>query len=109
MTASNLLEQGDNALVVNTGIFGDWFAECLAVYGASVDQVRGDFGNVPSMAEIEHHLRAKKYKMLTITHVDTSSSVIADIKAISALVHQVSPETLVVVDGVCSVAGEEIR
>jgi alanine-glyoxylate transaminase/serine-glyoxylate transaminase/serine-pyruvate transaminase len=46
MTAANLLEKGDNALVVNSGIFGDWFAECLEVYGGQVDQLRADFGDL---------------------------------------------------------------
>jgi len=46
---------------------------------------------------------------LTITHVDTSTGVLSDIKKISELVRKVSPDTLVIIDGVCSVASEEIR
>ncbi len=44
----------------------------------------------------------------TVTHVDTSTGVLSEIKALSELVHRVSPETLVIVDGVCSVGSEEI-
>ena len=47
--------------------------------------------------------------MVTVTHTDTSTGVLSDIKAVSELVQKVSPGTLVVVDGVCSVGCEEIR
>lgn len=38
-----------------------------------------------------------------------STGVLSDIKAVAAQVKAASPETLVVVDGVCSVGSEEIR
>jgi alanine-glyoxylate transaminase/serine-glyoxylate transaminase/serine-pyruvate transaminase len=38
-----------------------------------------------------------------------ATGVLSDAKAIAATVKRVSPETLVVIDGVCSVASEEIR
>jgi len=41
--------------------------------------------------------------------VDTSTGVISDIKALSELVQRVSPDTLIAVDGVCSVGCEELR
>lgn len=109
MTASNLLEKGDDCLVVNSGIFGDWFAECLEVYGGKVDQIRAEFGDFPSLSQIEEALTRKRYKLITVTHVDTSSGVLADIKAVAELVRKVSPQTLIALDGVCSVAAEEIR
>lgn len=39
----------------------------------------------------------------------SSTGVLSDIKAIAQTVKSISPETLVVVDGVCSVGSEEIR
>jgi alanine-glyoxylate transaminase/serine-glyoxylate transaminase/serine-pyruvate transaminase len=109
MTAANLLEKGDNCLVVNSGIFGDWFAECLEVYGGCVDQLRAEFGDCPSLNAIEEALKLKKYKLITVTHVDTSSGVLSDIKNIAEVVRKVSPDTMIALDGVCSVAAEEIR
>jgi alanine-glyoxylate transaminase/serine-glyoxylate transaminase/serine-pyruvate transaminase len=44
---------------------------------------------------------------MTITHVDTSTGVIADIRSWSEKASQAG--ALVVIDGVCSVAGEELR
>jgi len=54
-------------------------------------------------------LKEKKYKLITVTHVDTSTGVLSEVKALSELVRRVSPETLLVVDGVCSVGGENLE
>ncbi|TPX58682.1 2-aminoethylphosphonate---pyruvate transaminase [Powellomyces hirtus] len=109
MTAANLVEPGENVLVVNTGVFGDWFGECLEVYGAKVTHVRAPFGDRPSLAQIEEALGQKKYKLVTLTHVDTSTSVFVDIQAAAKMIKEKAPDTLIAVDGVCSVGAEEIR
>ena len=107
--ASNLTEPGDNVLVLHTGYFADSFADCFEVYGVNAVQLKAPIGDRPQQDEVEKALKENKYKMITITHVDTSTGVLSDIKALSELVHRVSPETLVVVDGVCSAGSEEIR
>ncbi|KAJ3037476.1 hypothetical protein HDV00_001651 [Rhizophlyctis rosea] len=109
MTASNLVEPGEKVLVINTGVFGDWFGECLEVYGATVTHLRAPFGDRPSLDQIREALQKDTYKLVTITHVDTSSSVLSDAKRIAALIKEVSPNTLIALDGVCSVGAEEIR
>ncbi|KAM0715657.1 hypothetical protein Q7P37_009155 [Cladosporium fusiforme] len=107
--AVNLVEQGDEVLVLHTGYFADSFADCFEAYGAKATQLKAAIGDRPQLDEIEKALKEKEYKMLTVTHTDTSTGVLSDIKAVSELVHRVSPNTLVVVDGVCSVACEDIR
>lgn len=114
MAAANLIEPGDAALVVNTGVFGDRFGEILARYGADVTHVRAPvIGDTPPLEEVKAALEApsegsgQPYKMMTITHVDTSTAVATNVKALAALGRE--HDVLVVVDGVCSVAGEELR
>ncbi|KAJ4498900.1 pyridoxal phosphate-dependent transferase [Lentinula lateritia] len=107
--AANLVEPGENALVLHSGYFGDSFAECLETYGANVDQLKAEIGAAVSQEAIAEALGKKKYKLLTFTHVDTSTAVLSDAKAIVETVRRVSPETLVALDGVCSVASEEIH
>ncbi|KAH3684567.1 hypothetical protein WICPIJ_004457 [Wickerhamomyces pijperi] len=109
ITASNLVSAGDNVLVLSTGFFSDSFAEALRVYDVNVDVLTAPLGDVNSIESIEQQLKKKKYAAITITHVDTSTAVVQDIQSISAAVHKTSPETLVVVDGVCSVAVEDIE
>ncbi|KAJ7743127.1 pyridoxal phosphate-dependent transferase [Mycena metata] len=105
----NLTRPGENALVLHSGYFGDSFTECLETYGAKVDQVKAEIGAAVSQEAIESALKSKKYRLLTFTHVDTSTAVLSDAKAIAETVKRVSPETLVILDGVCSVASEELR
>ena len=104
---ANLVEPGDKALVVNTGYFSERFAALLARYGAQVAQVNAPVGGRPTLADVQAALEREKYKLVTITHVDTSTAVIADVAGIAALAR--AHGALVVVDGVCSVAGEELR
>lgn len=107
---ANLIEAGENALLLNTGYFSDSFADALEVYGAKVDQLKAPVvGDKPSLEQLEDALKEKTYKIVTVTHVDTSTGVLSDIKAISEVVKKVSPDTLVIVDGVCSVAVEPIK
>ena len=132
IVAANLLEQGEKALVLNCGYFADAFADCIETYGGKVTQVKAPVGGRPDLKEVEEALKKDQFNVLTFTHVDTCPSpflsltlsrsiltlpflsvsatgVLSDAKAIGELVKRVSPETLVVLDGVCAVASEEIR
>lgn len=44
----------------------------LEVYGAKVTHLRAPIGSRPSLEDLEQVLTGKKYKMVTVTHVDTS-------------------------------------
>jgi len=107
LAGANLIEPGDRALVVNTGYFGDRFAALLERYGADVTHVRAAVGGRPTLAAVEVALQAGHFKLMTVTHVDTSTGVLADVQGLAALARQY--ETLCVVDGVCSVAGEALH
>jgi alanine-glyoxylate transaminase/serine-glyoxylate transaminase/serine-pyruvate transaminase len=105
MPAANLVEPGDKALVVNTGYFSDRFAAVLERYGADVTQVHPPaIGDVPSLEDVEAALKGGSYKLMTITHVDTSTGVGTDVKSLATLGREYG--TLVMVDGVCAVAAE---
>ncbi len=108
MAAANLVEPGDKALVVNTGYFSDRFGAILQRYGADVIHLRAPkVGDAPSPEEVRKQLEAGRFKLMTITHVDTSTGVRTDVKEIASAARGAG--TLLVVDGVCSVAGEELR
>ncbi|MCJ1308365.1 hypothetical protein MMC25_002018 [Agyrium rufum] len=108
MVAANLAEPGEDVLVLHTGYFADSFADCFSTYGVNPTQLKAPIGERPQLPEIEAALKEKEYKLLTVTHVDTSTGVLSEIKDLASMVKRVSPETLVVVDGVCSVGCEEI-
>ena len=104
---ANLVEPGDRALVLSTGVFGDRFEDLLARYGAEVDVIRAPIGETVDFEAVDSALRGSSYKLMTATHVDTSTAVRVDAERFGALGR--AHEVFTVLDGVCSVAGEEIR
>ncbi|MBT8316081.1 MAG: alanine--glyoxylate aminotransferase family protein [Lutibacter sp.] len=107
MAAVNLIEPNDNVLIISTGYFGERYANICKRYGANVTILTTEVGDTVSLNTIEEELSSKKYKLLTITHVDTSTSVLVDPEPIAKLAKKY--DTLSILDGVCSVAGEEIK
>ena len=107
MAGANLIEPGDAALVISTGYFGERFAELLKRYGADVTVLGAETGRTVQTEAVEAALQEKKYKLMTFTHVDTSTAVLVDPQPLGELGRKYG--VLTVLDGVCSVAGEEIR
>ncbi len=106
MAVANLVQQGDKALVVNSGYFSDRIGTMLERHGAAVTHARADVGSVPSAAEVQTLLAGGGFKLMTVTHVDTSTAVLAPVKELAAVAKKHG--VLVVVDGVCSVGGEAL-
>ncbi|MBI2940581.1 MAG: aminotransferase class V-fold PLP-dependent enzyme [Chloroflexi bacterium] len=102
---ANLLEPGEPILILETGYFAARFGEIAARLGAEVRIERAPVGHTldpDRIREVVHRLRPK---VVTITHVDTSTGVRVDVPLFAEIAHEV--EALVVVDGVCSIGGEE--
>ncbi|MHA1594072.1 MAG: pyridoxal-phosphate-dependent aminotransferase family protein [Candidatus Baldrarchaeia archaeon] len=105
---ANLIEKGDRVLVVSNGVFGDRFAEILSKYPVEVDMIKAAGpGEVVPTEDIVRRLESENYSLVTVTHVDTSTGVRQPVEELASSVRD--KETLLIVDGVCSVAGEEIR
>jgi alanine-glyoxylate transaminase/serine-glyoxylate transaminase/serine-pyruvate transaminase len=107
ITAANLVEPGDNVLVVSTGYFGDRYEELLKRYGAAVTTIHAGVGDIIEPDKVEIILKGGAFKLMTFTHVDTSTAVLVDPKTMGKLGKKYG--VLTVLDGVCSVGGEEIR
>ncbi|CAF4899260.1 unnamed protein product [Rotaria sp. Silwood1] len=86
MVAANLMEEGDEALVLHSGYFGQSFADCFAAYGIKATQLKAPIGQCLSREEITEALKAKKYKVVTMTHVDTSTGVLIDARTVAEVV-----------------------
>lgn len=106
-SVSNLLNENSRVLVVATGVFGRRFVELLSKYPVKIDVLECEPGDIVDVEKVREKLETGNYDILTVTHVDTSTSVRYPIEEIGK--HLQSTNTLLVVDGVCSVAGEEIR
>ncbi len=105
MAIANSLKAGDNVLIVTHGFFGDRFIDLCERKGLNVDVLASEWGSIVPVATIESKLKEKKYRALTVTHVDTSTGVCAPIEEIGQMVRQFE-DTIYIVDGVCATAGE---
>lgn len=106
LAVANLVEPGDRAVVVETGYFSWRMRDILERHGAQVEMVSAPAGSAPSVEAVEAALK-KGAKVLAVTHVDTSTGVLAPLQAYAAVAQRYS--TLVLADGVCSVGGQELR
>lgn len=107
MAAANLVEKGDAVLIISTGYFGERFKNIFDRYGGETTILSAAVGDVIDIATIEQELKNKPYKIIAMTHVDTSTGVLVDPKPIAQLAKKY--DVLSILDGVCSVAGEEIK
>jgi alanine-glyoxylate transaminase/serine-glyoxylate transaminase/serine-pyruvate transaminase len=106
MAVVNLVEPGDKTLVVSSGYFGARFQDLFSRYGVQADLVSAPVGDFPTLEAVETALKTGGYKLMTVTHVDTSTGVRADIQSLAKLAQEYS--ALTVVDGVAATAGERM-
>jgi len=107
VAVANLIEAGDSVLLLNIGYFSERFGEILERYGAKVTQIKAPLGDRPDLQQVEDELKKGTYKALFFSHVDTSSGVLNDVPSLARLAQRYG--ALCVVDGVCSIAAEELR
>ena len=104
MAVANTTRRGDRVLAVSHGFFGDRFIDICNAKGLETDALQSEWGKAVSVADIEAKLSSKDYAIMTVSHVDTSTGVAADLWAIGEMMKKF-PNTLFIVDGVCSTAG----
>jgi len=102
---ANLVEPGDRVLILETGVFAGRFKAICDRSGAEARVVTAPLGTAPDPEQVRIELGRFRPKVMTITHVDTSTGVRVDVEALSRLGREAG--ALVVVDGVCSIGGEE--
>jgi serine---pyruvate transaminase len=93
---ANLVAPGDRVVVVSAGSFGKRWTALTKAYGADVDELEYEWGQTPDPAD----LRGRAAKVVFLTHSETSTGVVADIRALAAVAKENG--SLVVVDAVSS-------
>jgi alanine-glyoxylate transaminase/serine-glyoxylate transaminase/serine-pyruvate transaminase len=104
---ANLIEPGDRVLILESGVFGGRFRAIAERNGAEVHVASAPLGRPIDPDQARAAIEAVRPKVVTITHVDTSTGVKVDVESLSRLARE--RDALVVVDGVCSIAAEEFH
>ncbi|MEM3851420.1 MAG: alanine--glyoxylate aminotransferase family protein [Methanomassiliicoccales archaeon] len=101
---TTLLRKGDRVLVLSNGVFGNRWRSIFQRYPVQVDVIEAE----PGETVVEEVLQGRTgYRMVCMTHVETSTGVRADIRKLSRRAREVCE--IVVVDAVASAGGEKIE
>jgi alanine-glyoxylate transaminase/serine-glyoxylate transaminase/serine-pyruvate transaminase len=99
---------GDRVIVVSHGYFGDRFTEVAGALGMRAEVLHVDWGEHADTAALRALILAGDQPALVcMTHVDTSSGVLAKCAELTATVRAAAPDAVIVVDGVCATGGLE--
>lgn len=102
MALVNLFSPRDRLLVVSHGYFGDRWEQIADAFGIPCEVVRSEWGTTVPVDEVASRLTEGGFRALAVTHVDTSTGVVAPLADLADLVR--GRETLLFVDGVCATA-----
>jgi serine---pyruvate transaminase len=98
---ANLAGPGDRVVVVSAGNFGERWQEIAGTYGCAVDVVGYEWGDVPAAEDLAARLaELGGAKAVFLTHSETSTGVVADVRALAAAAHEAG--ALSVVDAISS-------
>jgi aspartate aminotransferase-like enzyme len=97
---ANLTSPGDRVVVVSAGYFGERWADIARVYGCEVDQIRYEWGETPSADELAARLAESEATAVLVTQSETSTGVVADIRAFAAAAKEAG--ALIAVDAISS-------
>jgi serine---pyruvate transaminase len=98
---ANLTSQGERQLVLSAGNFGERWAAMVKAFGADVVHVRLEWGETPGPDDLRSALAdAGDARVVYLTHSETSTGVVCDVEALTAVAKEAS--ALVVVDAVSS-------
>jgi alanine-glyoxylate transaminase/serine-glyoxylate transaminase/serine-pyruvate transaminase len=103
----NLLEPGDDALVVVNGYFGQRLAELARRAGARVRTLEQPPGGVADPAAVEELLRQKPAQVLAFVHVETTTGACQPARELAELGRRYG--ALVVMDCVTSLGGMPVE
>lgn len=112
-SATGLMEaavrnSGGRVLSLVNGAFSERFAEIAEMCGLDVDRVEVPWGGHHDPEQLADHLRSGVYDAVTVVHSETSTGVLNDLDALSAVVAE-HPHTLFLVDSVTGVGGAELH
>jgi aspartate aminotransferase-like enzyme len=96
----NVISPGDKVLGVSIGSFGDRFAKIARTYGADVTKIEVEWGQAADPAALREALQKDTYQAVLLTHNETSTAVMNPIPELAAVVRELAPDALILVDSV---------
>lgn len=86
---ANTINPGDHVLSLVCGVFGERWAKIAEAFGAKVERIAAEPGTAINIDAVKERLEkdsTKSIKAVTVTHNETSTGVMNDLKAIARVV-----------------------
>ena len=99
-TIVNLVSLGERVLCVTAGAFGDRWIALAGAFGAEVHELRYEWGETPRAEDVGARLAETGAEVVFVVHSETSTGVVADIRAIAQAAGDAG--ALTVVDAISS-------
>ncbi len=99
----NLIEPGDDVLVLINGVFGMRMQDVAGRLGANVDTLTFAWGTPVMVDKVQKKLAEKSYKIVAIVHAETSTGVANPVAEVGELLK--NTDTIYLVDAVTSLGG----
>lgn len=103
----NLVQK--DVLSCTNGAFSERWYDVAVSNGKQADKLESEWGKPIDPDKLREVLKNKHYEAVTIVHNETSTGLENPIKELCEVVKEVSPDTIIMVDAVSSLAGTKIE
>ena len=107
--AYHLINEGDVVISIDTGHWGKYYGEIAKGLGADVEYLSAPLGESAPMESFASALKSRHVHAITLTHCETNTGVVNPVAEIAAVRDELSPDTLILVDGVSMFGGAEVK
>ncbi len=99
----------ERVLACVNGSFSKRWYDVAVANGKAADKIEVPMGQAILPGMVEEALLKQKYDLILVVHNETSTGVMNPVKEIAAVVHRLSPDTLIAVDAVSSLSGAKVE
>lgn len=96
-------------LCCTSGAFSERWYQCALANGKQADRLDAEWGKPLQPDRLRDVLKKKHYESITIVHNETSTGVENPVEELCKVLHEVSPDTIIMVDAVSSLGGVKIE
>lgn len=106
---ANSTKSGDKVIYVNAGKFGERWGDISQALSLNAVEIRAESGSSPALNVIEETVRQNlDARAFCVQYTESSTALLHPVPEISALVHKIAPQMLVIVDAISAVGTLDI-
>ncbi len=107
---SNILNEGDKAITINAGKFGERWGKIVRAFGAEAVELTYEYGDYAKVEDVENAIKNNKnVRAVYIQASETSTGTFHPIDEIGLMLKERYPEVIFVVDGITAYGAIDVR